>query len=143
MRLQKKIFGDSLPQNLKYGSIPAFCRLSLTQKFCILQVGEFLPPNFMRGEVRICRKAGALQKMSANPHGKGGERNRKGVRLSPAYSYRPCRRRIHLSFAERERGFCSSSSFDAVTGFAGCPAGVLPQVQIGKSFGQIHPCFKL
>jgi hypothetical protein len=62
LRLQKKIFGDSLPQNLKYESIPTFCRLPLTQKFYILQVGEFLPPIFLCGEVRICRKAGALQK---------------------------------------------------------------------------------
>ena len=33
IRLQNKIFGNSSPQNLKYDSIPAFCRLSLTQKF--------------------------------------------------------------------------------------------------------------
>jgi len=84
LRLQKKIFGDSLPQNQKYGSIPAFCRLPLTRKFSFLQVGEFLPPNlFVRESVNLpqgCR----LAKMSAKPHGKGGERNRKGVQLSPA-----------------------------------------------------------
>jgi len=70
-----------------FENIGVFCGLHglpLTRKFLFLQVGEFLPPNlFVRESVNLpqgCR----LAKMSAKPHGKDGERNRKGVQLSPA-----------------------------------------------------------
>jgi len=50
----------------------------------ILQVGEFLPPNLFVRESANLPQGCRLAKMSAKPHGKGGERNRKGFQLSPA-----------------------------------------------------------
>ena len=78
LRLQKKISDDSLPQNLKYVSIPSFFGFLSYKNFHFCRSAEFLPPNFLCGEVRVCSKAVALQKQTQTRADKGGERNRKG-----------------------------------------------------------------
>jgi len=49
LRLQNKIYGDSLPQNLQYDSITAFCRLPLTQKFSVLTGRRVSATEFFSG----------------------------------------------------------------------------------------------
>ena len=76
-RLRNKILHNTLPQNLKYGSIPAFNRLRLITKFfCFGRLKSFCRRIFYSAKREICSKADALQKRTQSRNLKDGERNR-------------------------------------------------------------------
>jgi len=79
------LFSDfTLPKTLIYGSIPAVFGFLKYKKYLFVGLKKFLPTIFLQDEVRFCWKAFAFREFAQNTGNKGGERNRRQVRiLSP------------------------------------------------------------